>query len=180
MTDPFGEQWFSEASQQALAELCQRTHGLAGEVIEVGCWTGRSTCALARAAHPHLVHAVDTWEGSPGEISSTLAQGRDVFAQFTQNIGDYTEGNVVPHRMGWRDYFADLNAPIRFLHIDAEHTYQEVFDNVTAALPLLVPGGVICGDDAHHRPIQQAILDTLGNANLVASLWYWTKPREAP
>jgi hypothetical protein len=169
----FTEEWFGPASQHAVARLVQRTRGLAGRIIEVGSWEGRSTVAIANAAHPDIVHAVDTWQGSPGEISAELASQRDVFATFTENIDQLTRGNVEPHVMGWRDYFAEDKAPVRFLHIDAEHTYTEVFDNITTALPLMVAGGIICGDDNHHPPIQRAVRDTLGRFYVDASLWWW-------
>ena len=170
--DPFGEEWFSAASQRALGDLYGRTVHLDGDVVEIGCWTGRSTCALANAAHPSIVHAVDTWQGSPGEISADLAAERDVYAQFLNNVAVFTAGNVEVHQMGWRDYFAKHFDRVRFIHIDAEHSYREVKDNIEAVLPLMVPGGVICGDDAHHPPVQQAVLETLGNAYLMATLWW--------
>lgn len=174
--DPFGEQWFSVESQSALADLARGVRDLDGAIIEVGCWTGRSTCALANAVWPDQIHAVDTWAGSPGEISEQLAQGRDVFAEFQRNVTEYTSGNVVTHRTDWRSFFADWDEPIRLVHIDATHTFEEVRDNIIEVLPRIVKGGVICGDDNHHPPIQRAVWETLGNAWLTASLWHWTKP----
>lgn len=169
----FNEAWFSIQSQKALTRLARLTRGLEGRVIEVGCWEGRSTCALSHAVWPDNVEAVDTWNGSPGEISAALAADRDVFATFTANIAELTRGNVTFHRMGWRDYFAADTSPVRFCHIDAEHTYTEVFDNISAVLPLLVPGGVICGDDALHPPVIAAVRDALPEVHLEASLWWW-------
>lgn len=168
----FTENWFDLPSQQALVDLYYLTANLEGGIVEVGSWEGRSSVALANACHPHTLHCVDTWEGSPGEISRELACQRDVFAQFTENIGMLTAGNVEAHRMGWRDYFAANTTRVRFLFIDAEHTYREVKDNIEAALPLMGAGGVICGDDVHHPPIQQAVWDTLGNVDSTATLWW--------
>lgn len=172
----FTEEWFGPESQKALAALYGLVRDLDGDVVEVGCWEGRSTIALANAAHPAVVHAVDTWEGSPGEISWDLAHERDVAYRFAQNIEDHTAGNVQAHRMGWRDYFTANRTPVKFIHIDAEHTYREVRDNIEAVLPLLVPGGVVCGDDNHHPPVQQAVIDTLGpDTRVTASLWWWQR-----
>lgn len=170
--DPFTEQWFCEASQEALGFLYEKTAHLSGAVVEVGCWTGRSTVALANACKPAVVLAVDTWEGSPSEISASLAAERDVFAQFRRNVFSMTAGNVVPLRMNWRDYFNGRTQPIRFLHIDAEHTYREVSDNIAAALPLMVSGGIVCGDDVHHEPVRQAVLEHFPNAYGMATLWW--------
>lgn len=168
----FTEDWFCQASCDALARLADETRHVSGDIIEVGSWEGRSTIALANAAHPAVVHAVDTWRGSPGEISRDLAAQRDVFATFTGNVRTATRGNVQPHRMGWRHYFLHRDPnPIRLLFIDAEHTYVEVRENIEAALPHMAPGGVICGDDAHHLPVARAVLDVFGDAELAATLW---------
>ena len=175
MADPFGEEWFSPHSQQVLASLGRSVLGIDGDIVEVGSWTGRSTCALARAVNPRLVHSVDTWEGSPGEVSRTLAAGRDVYAEFSSNVAHFTAGNVDPHRMGWRDYFETHRDPLALVFIDAAHTYEEVRDNIEAVLPLVVRGGVICGDDVHDPGVQQGVLETLEGARVqvVASLWVY-------
>ena len=168
----FTEDWFGAPSCKAVQRLVAQTQGLGGRVIEVGCWEGKSTVHIAQGCYPAKVQAVDTWEGSPGEISSELAAERDVFATFNENISELTRGNVETYRMGWRDYFAQDRGPVRFIHIDAEHTYREVFDNITEVLPLMVAGGVICGDDVHHPPIVQAVTEHFGtNWRREASLW---------
>jgi predicted O-methyltransferase YrrM len=172
----YSEDWFGEASREALAQLLTLVDDLDGDIIEVGSWQGRSTVALANAAHPAVVHAVDTWEGSPGEVSHALAAKRDVFREFQANIAADTKGNVVVHRMGWREFFADYDGKARLVFIDAEHSYREVHDNVVAARRHIVPGGIVCGDDNHHPPVQQAVVETLGDANLAATLWWWQAP----
>jgi len=172
----FTEDWFSEESQAALVELYGLVADLDGDIIEVGSWEGKSTVALANACAPAKMYAVDTWLGSPGEVSAQLAAERDVYGTFVANIDALTEGNVVVCRMGWRMFFATQRRPIRFLFIDAEHSYDEVRANIATALPLMVKGGVICGDDNHHPPVQRAVLDTLGEqVKLKATLWWWQK-----
>ena len=175
MSATFTEEWFFPEDVACLTELAGATNHLDGAVVEVGCWEGRSTIALANAVHPAIVHAVDTWHGSPDEISEQLAAERDVFATFAANIDAATAGNVEAHRMGWREFFAAWSDPIRLIHIDATHSYEEVRDNIETVLPLVVSGGIIVGDDAHHWPVRQAVADTLGNAWQTSKLWHWRK-----
>lgn len=170
----FTEEWFGVGSQRALVKLARRTVSLEGRVVEIGCWEGRSTCALANAVWPVPVDAVDTWGGSPGEISEMLAAERDVLATFRENIAEMTRGNVTVHQQSWREYAAD-RTPVRFLHIDAEHTYREVYDTIGQFLPLVVPGGIICGDDNHHPGVIGAARDLLGPVELDATLWWWSQ-----
>ena len=176
MRASFQEQWFPPESCKALGGIYRNVAHLSGAIVEVGCWEGRSTCALANAAHPEIVHAVDTWHGSPGEISAELAAERDVFRTFEHNVRALTKGNVHPHRMGWREFFKAFDGPCKLVHIDAEHTYSEVAENIEAVLPLMVPGGVIVGDDAHHNPVITAVMDTLGEYHREATLWIWRAP----
>jgi len=172
----FTENWFCQQSQDRLAELAVTAPG--GMMIEIGSWEGRSTVALAKAVWPRIVHAVDTWNGSPGEISQELAAERDVFAAFTENIAELTAGNVEAHRMGWREYLPTVTLPVGFAFIDAEHTYQEVHDNIHTLLPLMAPGGIICGDDQHHPPVRQALTECFDphDVEIMATVWSWRKP----
>lgn len=167
----FNEQWFSHESCEALAELVRMVAKLDGDIVEIGSWQGRSTVAMARAAAPEIVHAVDTWRGSPGEVSQLLAAGRDVFAEFRANVDAETAGNVEAHRVGWRDYFATNDRPLKLVFIDAEHTYTEVRDNIAVCAPRMVEGGFMCGDDIHHPPVQRAVRGRLPSAATIASLW---------
>ena len=160
-----------------LEDLVHRVGHVPGSIIEIGSWEGRSTVALANAAHPRAVHAVDTWEGSPGEISADLASERDVYATWLANIEELTRGNVIDHRMGWRE-FLPLVDDVALVIIDAEHTYVEVRDNVFAFLPHLVSGGIVCGDDQHHPPIRRALAEIFDPEylHIEASVWWWQKP----
>lgn len=174
----FTEAWFPPESQSVLARLVADVEHVPGLIVEVGAWEGRSTIALANAAWPRRIQAVDTWAGSPGEISSELAAGRDVFAQWKLNIEHFTQGNVTPWKMGWRKYLSFIDVPVALAFIDAEHTFIEVKENVEAFLPLMMPGGVICGDDAHHPPVQQALEELFGldNVEVGATVWIWRVP----
>lgn len=166
----FTENWFPQQSRDALTALAVSVADVPGRIVEFGSWEGLSTVVLAKAVHPRSVDAVDTWTGSPGEISEQLATKRDVYAKFRANVAHYTRGNVTAFRCGWRDYAL---GPTAFCFIDAEHSYQEVRDNVEAVMPWMAAGGILCGDDAHHPPIRQALDDVfgLGTLDFDATMW---------
>lgn len=166
----FTEDWFCDASCSALAQLVREVADVPGRLVEVGSWEGRSTIAMANAT-TRRIDAVDTWAGSPGEISAALAGERDVYATWRSNIDEATKGNVVGHRMGWREYAALDDSPVALLFIDAEHTFREVFDTIEAFLPMMAPGGTICGDDAHHPPIRDAVRVRFPRFEQRATVW---------
>lgn len=179
VTATFTEEWFCAESQQWLADLGRSVADIPGLIVEIGSWEGRSTVALANAVHPRTVHAVDTWKGSPGEISAELAAERDVHAQFLANVAVLTAGNVEDHICGWRDWLPTVDE-IALIFIDAEHTYVEVADAIREALPKVARGGVICGDDIMHPPVRAAVGAMLDPFEVEvregASMWVWRRP----
>ncbi len=183
------ENWFGDASIQGLVACANAVRNLPGAIIEVGSWEGRSTIALANATHPKIIKAVDTWAGNVNENAAIREadpnaghptvweiehHGRDVKARFLANIAAGTLGNIQAYLCDWREFFAEFNEPIALLFIDGDHTYKEVGDNIKAALPLLVPGGIICGDDLGVPGISQAVNELLpGYA--YNGVWFWQK-----
>jgi hypothetical protein len=178
-SDPvFHENWFPQEKAEATlaaAELAPAD----GDCIEVGCWEGRSTVLLANALYPRTLHVIDHFVGDlarPDSEVTTAARERDVQAVFVNNMETLTRGNYVLHVMGWRDFFKTYTGRIGFIHIDGEHTYREVHDNVVAASAHLVPGGVMCGDDYGRRPVRRALRETLGEVSNRKATWWWQAP----
>lgn len=179
-TAEFHEEWFGAGSQQALQDMCERTKDIDGIVVEFGAWEGRSSVALANAAYPKVVHSVDPWDGRGHPMSAEIAARRDIGAQWAANMAAHTKGNYVGHRMGWEDFVPTITEPIALCFIDADHSYRAVFDNLAAILPLMAPGGVVCGDDMHHGPVQDAVFDLLGMDDVYfqATVWIWRMPTD--
>jgi hypothetical protein len=149
----FDEAWMGQGQLDVLAALAQSTGYLDGAAVEIGAWQGRSAIPIANAIRPRVLHVVDHWEGDDPEA---VAQGlgidpelvkRDNYGIFCANVAEGTAGNVKVHKMGWREFADQWDAPIRFLHLDATHTTAEVAENITALLPHAAPGAVFAGDD---------------------------------
>lgn len=175
------ENWYDGAKLQRLIAACERVRPLDGAVIEIGCWEGRSTVAMAMASFPEIVHAVDHWLGTPGDDTGKLAATRDVYADFRANIDELTQGNVHSYRMDWRD-FAEWwgGRPIRLIHLDADHSYGEVREQIRRFAPLIVPNGILCGDDydmAKNGGVVRAVQELHKPViSPETAFWYWVKP----
>jgi hypothetical protein len=195
MTKPapiYHENWYRDEQLTHLAELYKHSTSAPGCVIEIGCWEGKSTVALANACAPDLLIAVDTWAGniaeSPNHPSVISAKERDVFAVFCHNIATQTPCNVLPLVTTSADFFKMWRTLIRFIHIDASHDYPSVKTEIESALKHLAPGGIVCGDDILTSPItrkdlqggvERAVKETLPKFNAVGNLWWWQKPQNA-
>jgi predicted O-methyltransferase YrrM len=168
-----------------------RVSGLDGAVMEIGCWEGKSTIALANACYPDPVFAVDTWAGSRAEgvehPTVVIARQRDVYAQFAANIKALTRGNVTPVRADCFDTLAAWQAPLKLVHIDASQDYQSVCRTIDGCLPHLVRGGILCGDDFQTADatrldldggVERAVRDRLPGFEQHHNFWLWQRPAE--
>lgn len=135
MSDPELEWLAEQASQHKV-------------IAEVGSWTGRSTRALVDNT-PGIVYAVDTWEGSTnGDLCDVLAANGKWWAlkEFMKNVGDANNLNIVQMSSRFAAWFiARHNFDMVF--IDASHDYLSVCGDIKSWLPLLAPGGLLCGHD---------------------------------
>jgi beta-1,4-mannosyl-glycoprotein beta-1,4-N-acetylglucosaminyltransferase len=188
----FHECWYSNEQLAWLSAAVDRVAGLRGALVEIGCWEGRSTIAIANACHPEPVVAIDSWLGNrdehPDHPTVALAQARDLFGQFQINVRALTQGNVVVMRRDCHAALADWTGPIKFAHIDGSHDYHSVGRSIDACRRFLVPGGVVCGADFLTADLSRADLDggveravreLLPGFELNHSFWSWTRPREA-
>jgi predicted O-methyltransferase YrrM len=188
----FHEDWYSDTQLKSLLEAYQRSAGAAGSVVEIGCWEGKSTAALANACAPNQLIAVDTWAGNLGEgethATVVLARERDVFAAFCHNMKVMTPGNVLALMTTSADFFRMWRNAIRFIHIDASHDYLSVREDIHSALRYLSPGGVICGDDflssgmSRHDlqgGVERAVRELLPGFQTAGNFWRWVKDRDA-
>jgi beta-1,4-mannosyl-glycoprotein beta-1,4-N-acetylglucosaminyltransferase len=188
----FHEDWYpNDQIFHALAAY-ERTRALHGAVVEIGCWEGKLTIALANACHPDALIAVDTWTGSaaesPDHVTVHLARQRDVFAQFQKNVRLLTSGNVVPTRRDVYDFLAGWSTPLKFVHIDASHDYRSVRHTLEVCLRWILPGGVLCGDDFQSADmnrrdldggVERAVRELLPGFEQIGNFWCWQRKGHA-
>jgi glycosyltransferase involved in cell wall biosynthesis len=144
-----------------------------GSVIEIGCWKGRSTYALAHSCP--VVHAVDTWKG-PEELPELQKQAADgsVLREFKANIGS----KVVMH-IGDSVAQASGLPNVGMVFLDGGHTYPQVKADLLAYMTKATQ--IICGHDFPCPEVRQAVAEVLGDVRTVAGtrLWYYKLPEGA-
>ncbi len=161
-TPTFHEDWYSDQQRTLLVRLCRYARDLPGAVMEIGCWEGKSTIALANTCHPEVLLAVDSWLGNltePDHPTVEILTRRDVFQTFIDNVGRLTFGNVEVHRADCFDFLSTFDQPVKFCHVDAAHDFASVRRTLEHLKPLVVPGGVLCGDDHASAHKDRADLD---------------------
>jgi Methyltransferase domain len=184
----FNEKWISPEALMRLFELCRLVEPLQGALVEIGAWEGRSTTVLAHACYPEKLLAVDTWLGNadedPNHSSVIAASKRDVYQRFLCNVAATTCGNVVPLREDCHSFLERCKSNIKFAFVDASHDYTSVNRTINALLPLVTPGGVLCGDDFRTASqdrkdlsggVERAVRELLPGFEEASNLWWWRR-----
>ena len=164
----FNQDWYDPEQARYVGEMA-RAAPQGGELVEIGCWEGRSTAVIAPAVAPRALHCVDHWRGNEDEgdaESVGLAQERDVFGTFERNMSLLTLGNIEVWRGSWQEWVKVWDKPIAFLHLDASHDYDSVYNCLQAVKPLLVPGALLCGDDGYADGVYRAVRDVFGEGKV--------------
>jgi predicted O-methyltransferase YrrM len=166
--------WMSEEELSWLAEQAQ-THQ---RIVEVGCWRGRSTRALADNTSGK-VWAVDTWRGSTEHYGELIQHGRcwlynEFMANKAANVTEVCMSSISAARMLCS---VEQKTPVPFdmVFLDGAHDYESVKADILAWQPLLSNFGLLCGHDygnVDYSGVKQAVDELVPNASLaVGTIW---------
>jgi predicted O-methyltransferase YrrM len=154
--------WMSETELRWLAEAASRSKN----IVEIGVYKGRSTCALA-ANTTGTVYSVDIWSecGTDGWYY-------DVFRANTAHLD-----NVAPVNRAsiWAAReFAATGARFDMIFIDAAHDEYNVRQDIAAWRPLLAEGGIFCGHDygfVHWPDVKRVVDEIIPGVEVVDTIW---------
>jgi len=186
----FIEDWYPSSQIENLIELVKKIKNLEGDIIEIGCWEGKSTISIANTCYPENLICNDTWLGNIQEsiitgnehITETILKSRDVYSIFLNNMNSLTKQNYQIVKIDCIEWLKKYDCNIKFIHIDASHEYESVFETIQLVLPKLVKGGIICGDDFLnanincadlHGGVERAVRELLPNFKNIDNLWYF-------
>jgi len=141
-------------------------------IVEVGCYVGMSTIALARACPTATIHCVDTFGGNADDRLG-VKNPTETFRAFCDNMGDRLFSTVFPHQGTSRLYGAIWPFLVDFVFIDAGHSYQSCRRDIESWLPRIRPGGILCGHDycTEFPGVVQAA-DEIGIDGHSARIWW--------
>lgn len=161
------EGWMSAEELEWLAEAA-RSHSA---IVELGCYLGRSTRALAENT-PGKVYAVDDFKGPrDAEVSNR----HSIESRFRANVAGLP---VVVMKANHRDLMAwdFIGIPVDFMFIDGSHEYEHVAQDITLAKRVVRPGGLIAGHDYGWPGVRRAVDELLGEVQVRGSIWHKTVP----
>lgn len=175
--DPDEMRWLAEQAAQA------------STIVEVGCWRGRSTRALADHT-AGTVWCVDPWTGTQGQRQVRQANGepllcvekpmrRDIYAEFVTNLSDHLASGrvqVLPTRSLVAIEVLRCLAPFDLVFLDGDHAYASIAPEIQQFRPLVRPGGILAGHDYGEvwPDVKRAVDRFVPDRQLVNRIW-WTR-----
>lgn len=174
--------WMGKKLLRWLAEHASRSE----QVIEVGCWLGRSTRRMVDALPMGgVLFAVDHWQGAQDDpeqrhLYAEVLATRDPRAEFLGSFGEeVAAGRVVPVEMASVEaalHLMKTHGPVfDFVFLDADHSYNGCRADIEAYLPLVKRGGILAGHDyAENWPgVRRAVDERFGAPNIgPGSIWW--------
>jgi hypothetical protein len=161
--------WFQRADAELFSaiDLAQRTAGLVGDILEIGCYQGSSAILLEylRRSNERLV-VCDLFQ----EVATTL----DDFHHRTNSYSDFSQESFEVNFLSFHKNLPEIIAgsstmlhsrnfgrTFRLIHIDGSHEYEIVRSDLLLAKSLLMPGGFVIFDD----------IITLHTPGVTAAVW---------
>jgi predicted O-methyltransferase YrrM len=168
------EGWFNH---QAAYDYLLANMPEAGTFVELGAWLGKSSAYLCDKATYQNITIIDTWKGSPNELTTThkLATEVDIYDLFLQNMGDRKYNVIKGESKVAAKMF--LKESLDVVFIDLTHTYDAVKEDIKLWLPKVKKGGFIAGDDYHEnwKGVIQAVDELLPRAWFIDDCWIYQK-----
>jgi hypothetical protein len=131
-----------------------------GIFVECGAWLGKSSAYLCDHAKNRIkVFIIDTWAGSPDELTTTqaLATKTNIYKIFSENMGNRKYTALKMDSCEAADKFDDNSLDV--VYIDMTHTYDAVKRDIQHWLPKVKSGGYISGHDYDnfHTGVKRAV-----------------------
>lgn len=158
-----GNGWLSKEEASLLWEMVNQT---TGDILEVGCYKGRSTCLLA--ATGRWMYCVDPFSGFDSDDPS----GEAILKEWNDNITSRKLSNIFLYRCKIEDWPA-YSHRFGFAYLDGDHTSQGTINQIQQAL--LGRPDTLAIHDYPDPGIRQASNKLLGTpTKVVERLAVWT------
>ncbi len=145
----------------------------AKNALQIGCYKGRSSFVIGKNIKGSLLD-IDSFVGDFGNTLSTA----DLASTYIKNIHELLGKKIELIIGNSQDILKILNKKFDLIFVDGGHSYENVKMDIQLSIPLLRPGGMLCGHDySHSMEIKRAVDEIFGEnvkLHLKTSIWYIT------
>lgn len=129
----------------------QRAAGLRGDLLEIGCFHGRSAVVLAGYLEPaERLLLCDSFDLRGGEVYGDTPTPAGVRRHLSRAVPGLDLDRVVIHRCLSCDLDLPPTTRLRFVHVDGSHRREDARADLELSRRFLIEGGVIAVDDYQH------------------------------
>ncbi len=124
----------------------QKVNNVPGDLCEIGVYHGKSLLLMANLRRPdETIYRFDDFSGVK---ERTVREVLEAYAFITERV-TIISGDT--QQLEADDLKQTITAPLRFLHVDGGHTYDECMHDLLTFQSLLGEGAVIAVDDYFDR-----------------------------
>ena len=150
--------WMSDYELRWLYAQAVITEGFVkGDLLEVGCYKGLSTSALAQAGH---VTVIDTFKGSREHTPEEVKDMRKIFEDNMLLARVNLNGLLVIEESS-HTALKNLKRKYRLILVDASHEYEDVVQDLKDCKELVSDDGIIVFDDVNWPSVRLAAMEEL-------------------
>jgi hypothetical protein len=145
--------WFNldDLAHFTLVLQTQATSGLRGDLLEIGCYHGRSAAVLAmHLADGERLVLADAFDLPLDEPYGDTPTPEGVWSNLAAAVPDLPRERIQILRAYSRDLQLPEGLRVRFAHVDGGHDRETVECDLALCAGRLIPGGVMVVDDYAH------------------------------
>lgn len=163
-----------------LALGMQRALGVAGDIMEIGSWFGKSAGFLANYVEPgEQLLICDAFQSATVDKYDSQPSVADLETSIRTIAPDFDFDRLVVHSCLSNALELPPETQLRFAHVDGGHSEQEALHDLRLVAEFMVEGGVIVVDDFRHKNWPEVVraveifLETDPRFDLAAGLNRW-------
>ena len=163
--------------------------------VEVGVWRGETLFNVARENKQVKIYGVDDYNSN--NYKGYIAANGEVMANIDNETYDKIRIDVLNKATNFKNVFIIIKNSLAaaktfnddsldIVFIDGLHNYKNVYEDITAWLPKIREGGILCGHDfsLKHFSVIKAVGDLIGYDNIKilpdVSIWIFKKTADVP
>lgn len=121
-----------------------------GEALEIGTERGAYAELILREWRGSVLHMVDPFITQPMEVYCDVVNTspfEEFYKTWQRNMARFGERAVLHRKLSSEAVGDFANASLTFIHIDGNHSYANVREDLLLYWPKLKPGGLFSGHD---------------------------------
>lgn len=158
--------------------------GLTGTGVEVGVYRGEFSQHLVRYSNLTKFFAVDCWthiEGQVDPLNQPTAAKVDHMIQAAYRLAEFPHATILRSSSVDAAQLVSDNS-LDFVYIDADHRYEQVYQDISQWFHKVRFGGILAGHDYHpdFPGVMQAVNEFVGFKNRTVCITEEQAPAEYP